>query len=77
MCVKASAALRKQHLKILWLKFWKAGKDRLFPGGGVHSYLSPSEARIEKDLLIRFYIVFMTFGDRRNLKKIHVTVLGQ
>lgn len=62
--VKASAVLMKQHLKILWFKFWAAVGDRLCPHFIVHSYLSLSQIEIEKELLTGFHTLFTPFGDK-------------
>lgn len=67
----------KQYLKILWFKFWAAVAGGLYPGFVVHSYLSLSQIKIEKDLLSGLYVPFIPFGDRRNLNKIYVHMVGQ
>lgn len=67
----------KQHLKVLWLKFWAAVGGRLFPDLAVRSYLSLSEIEIEKDLLTWLYLQFMPFGDRRNPRKTYVHMVEE
>lgn len=62
--VKASAALMKQHLKILRFKFWAAVGDKLCPRFIVHSYLSLSQIEIEKELLTGLHTLFTPFGDK-------------
>lgn len=75
--VKANAALMKQHLKVLWFKFWAAMGGRWFLGLAIHPYLSFPQIGIEKDVLTGFYVLCVPFGDTRNPKKIHAHMVEQ